>query len=235
MVMTLAKLTIEYDAWGGERGSLKALFNPGKLVFRHAAKWEQSKAALNSNLVLSILKFRGCQPTTLALDLFFDTYDASDAASLRGPGSLVPFVSAGRNAPSNVLDQTHALEQLTRPAKETHQPPTCTLRWGQNTLFYGVLDSANTTVTLFLPDGTPVRATVNCSFTARELFITAEELHSADVAKKYTVKPGDTLMLIAAAMYMDSRRWRPIARANALDDPLRLKPGQVLLIPKLRG
>lgn len=231
--MTLEKLTIGYDL-GGESASLEALFNPDKLVFQRAADWGRDEVARAEGL--SVLKFMGGQQTTLALDLFFDTYDASDAGSVFWPGSLVPLVSEGRNAPSNVLDETRALEQLTRPDRETHQPPTCTLRWGRNTLLVGVLTAADTTVTLFLSDGTPVRATVGCRFTARETCLSpATELNSADVAKKYTVKPGDTLTLIASTMYMDARRWRPIARANALDDPLRLTPGQVLLIPKLRN
>jgi nucleoid-associated protein YgaU len=231
--VTLEKLMIDYGS-GETRASLKALFNPDQLVFKRSANWGASDAARAEGM--SVLKFQGNRQTTLALDLFFDTYDTPDAESLWWPGSLLPFTPEGRNAPSNVLTQTHALERLTRPDRELHEPPTCMLRWGRTSLFCGVLAEATTTVTLFLPDGTPVRATVRCSFTAREVAMSpAKELHSADVAKKYTVKPGDTLMLIAASMYTDARRWRPIASANALDDPLRLTPGQVLLIPKLRG
>ncbi|MFC6631819.1 LysM peptidoglycan-binding domain-containing protein [Microbulbifer taiwanensis] len=230
--MTLEKLTVEYESDGRHEQS-EALFNPDKLVFRHAAGWRNAGAARADGL--SLLEFTGCQPATLALDLFFDTYDAPDEVSVRWPNSLLPFSRKGRNAPHSVLDRTRAIERLTRPDRETHQPPDCRLRWGRNVLFRGVLTEARTTVTLFLPDGTPVRATVGCSFTARESNLSpANELHSADVAKKYTVQPGDTLMLVASTMYMDARCWRPIARANGLDDPLRLAPGQILLIPKLR-
>lgn len=233
MVVKLEKLTIEHVR-DGVPVSLKALFNPARLVFRRKARWERDEAAQVG--WISALKFRGSPPASLALDLFFDTYDAPDPASAPWARALVPFASVTRNAPHDVLDQTWAIERLTRPDRETHEPPTCTLRWGRGTLFCGVLAEADTTVTLFLPDGTPVRASVSCRFVAREaLSRPADELHSADVAKKYTVQPGDTLMLIAEAMYADARRWRPIADANALGDPLRLTPGQVLLVPKLRN
>ncbi|MEZ0471126.1 LysM peptidoglycan-binding domain-containing protein [Luteimonas salinilitoris] len=228
--MTLEKLTIDYES-DGRRESLEALFNPGRLVFRRGADWETVDAARADGL--RALKFKGRQSPTLALDLFFDTYDAPDTGSMSWARSLKPFASVMRNAPSNVLDRTRAIDRLTAVDRERHEPPTCILRWGRNVLFCGVLTGADTTVTLFLPDGTPVRATVSCRFTARE--VRQRELHSADVAKKYTVQPGDTLSLIASTVYMDPRRWRPIARANALDDPLRLTPGQILLIPKLRS
>jgi nucleoid-associated protein YgaU len=228
--VTLEKLTIEYDADGGHE-SLEALFNPGKLVFRRNVEWTPVNAARPDGLTL--LEFGGRQPPTLALDLFFDTYDAPDTGSKSWALSLRPFAGGTRNAPSNVLDETRAVDRLTLLDRERHEPPTCLLRWGKNILFSGVLAGADTTVTMFLPDGTPVRATMNCRFTSREAH--TQELHSADVAKKYTVQPGDTLTLIASAMYMDARRWRPIADANALDDPLQLTPGDVLLIPRLRS
>jgi nucleoid-associated protein YgaU len=44
------------------------------------------------------------------------------------------------------------------------------------------------------------------------------------------VKQGDTIDLIAFDEYGDSAMWRFIAATNNLDDPLRLKPGQVLAI-----
>lgn len=231
--MTLEKLTIDYES-DGRHECLQALFNPGKLVFRRGAQWRPLEAARADGL--TSLEFTGRQPPMLLLDLFFDTYDAPDAGSTAWTQSLAPFASVARNAPSNVLDMTRLLDRLTMLDREAHQPPVCILRWGRNVLFSGVLVKADTTVTMFLPDGTPVRATVGCHFTALEASPTpAQELHSADVARKYTVQPGDTLSLIAADVYMDPRNWRPIARANALDDPLRLTPGQTLLIPKLRN
>ncbi len=51
--------------------------------------------------------------------------------------------------------------------------------------------------------------------------------------RSYTVQPGDTLSLIARQMYGQAHLWRVIFEANreALTDPSRVHPGQVLKIP----
>src|SRR5262249_31689103 len=98
----------------------------------------------------------------------------------------------------------------------------------------GVLQQSTRTYTLFMPDGTPVRATVECTFLEIEDKGSRVELHSADVAKSYLVKPGDTLMGIAAACFGDGSLWRLIADENGIEDPRALVPGQSLSIPKVR-
>lgn len=49
----------------------------------------------------------------------------------------------------------------------------------------------------------------------------------------YTVQKGDTLSHIAKTFYDRASAWKPIFEANRdqLDDPDRIKPGQVLRIP----
>jgi len=49
----------------------------------------------------------------------------------------------------------------------------------------------------------------------------------------YTVVKGDTLSKIAKHFYGNANKWRPIFEANTdqLDNPDRIKPGQVLKIP----
>jgi nucleoid-associated protein YgaU len=47
------------------------------------------------------------------------------------------------------------------------------------------------------------------------------------------VKEGDTIDWIAHEEYGDPSRWRFIAAVNGIDDPKRLKPGQVLAIAPL--
>jgi nucleoid-associated protein YgaU len=114
---------------------------------------------------------------------------------------------------------------------DLHRPPLCTLRWGKNKVFEGVVQSLNRTYVMFLEDGTPVRATVDCSFF--DARIEQIQMNSADVVKAYTVRPGDTLMGIAAAYYNDTSQWRAIATANDIRNPLKLRPGTVLTIPAL--
>ncbi len=82
----------------------------------------------------------------------------------------------------------------------------------------------------------PCAATLSCTFKQwRSDDVEARLLNkqSPDVAKTRTVHRGDTLSSIAAAEYKDATQWRPIAEANAIDNPRKLKVGQVLTIPTL--
>jgi nucleoid-associated protein YgaU len=58
-------------------------------------------------------------------------------------------------------------------------------------------------------------------------------LQSANYTKQHVVHPGDTLAGIAAEHYDDPGKWRPIADANNIDNPLALEPGRVLTIPAI--
>jgi nucleoid-associated protein YgaU len=54
-------------------------------------------------------------------------------------------------------------------------------------------------------------------------------------ARTYTVEKGDTLSHIAKAHYGKASKWRAIFDANRdiLDDPDKIRPGQVLTIPAI--
>lgn len=228
--MTLEKLTINYEKGkeGQFSGKIKALFNPNQLSFSKSVSWERVDAAATPKEgTYGAVQFTSSEPETLAVNLFFDTYGESASGGLAslvpstGPGSVLPY-----------LDEMAALARLDR---ELHRPPMCELRWGKVLLFTGVLQSMSRQLLLFLEDGTPVRATMDCSFLECQSSTgTKNELHSADVTKKYTVLPGDTLLGIAAELYSDQSLWRLIAEANGIDNPRLLAPGQVLAIPKIR-
>jgi nucleoid-associated protein YgaU len=47
------------------------------------------------------------------------------------------------------------------------------------------------------------------------------------------VRDGDTLPSIAYQTYGDATRWRIIAEANDVDNPLHLRRGSALSLPKL--
>lgn len=61
----------------------------------------------------------------------------------------------------------------------------------------------------------------------------AEEPHfGMDTPDEYVVAPGDTLSQIAQDHLGSKGLWPHIAEANGIDDPTRLRVGQVLRIPK---
>jgi hypothetical protein len=243
---SLAKVTIKPEKTPGSfQGEVvTALFNPNLLRYESQAEWRvNGTVAQSTSAGYQRMEFQSTPPTTLTLDLFFDTYQgdvpASGASLLDGlKSSLVPDnpFAAPRPNPVSVAKYTQAVSRLARVNKELHRPPICQLFWGQQLLIQGVLTRLHQDFTFFMPDGTPVRATLGCTFTQyRNLSEqgAADELHSADVEKKHVVRRGDTLSSIAALHYNDPARWREIADENGLDNPRALAPGQVLVIPKL--
>jgi hypothetical protein len=131
---------------------------------------------------------------------------------------------------------TNGLRDLMRINQELHAPPIVRLTWDDQ-VFLGVIESLNISFTLFTPTGIPIRAKLNLTLKEyRPVEIQAKEQPKAspDVAKRHTVRRGDTLSGIAALAYNDPTRWREIARNNGIQDPRRLEPGRELLLPRLR-
>jgi nucleoid-associated protein YgaU len=194
-----------------------AKFNPSRLTFSRAVRWGEQPAAKRDN---PELQFTGADPASLSLDLFFDTYDDPELCK------------------SSVRDHTNKLRDLTLVDGGLHRPPVCRLQWGeQHVFFQGVLAQLETQFTMFMDDGTPVRAT--CRGTFRQWKSNGDDLReqdllSADVAKVWTVKHSQTLATIAAREYGDPREWLTIAEANGIDDPLAIQPGQQLVLPPRR-
>ena len=118
---------------------------------------------------------------------------------------------------------------------DRHAPPAVTFAWGK-IAFTSLIESANTTYTMFASNGTPVRARMDVTF--RELTPPADQLqgeprHSADRASLHRVLEGETLPSIATAAYGSPTKWREIAAANDLVNPRHLDPGTELRIPSL--
>ncbi|APR88337.1 hypothetical protein A7982_13686 [Minicystis rosea] len=235
--MSLRKLTIKHEEKkeGVFSGEAVALFNPNKLSYQRSVSWQTvDPAALSKSGRRSRLQFQSIVPETLSLELFFDTYEpVSSAADLIGSlvGSLLPDKAVPPD-PQSVLELTEPFEALASYEADLHRPPVCQLTWGENyVLFTGVLTQMSKTLDLFHRDGTPLRATMQCTFTDIR---STDELHSPDVAKTYVVKPRDTLLQIAAEHYADASLWRVIAEANGIDNPRVLTPGRLLAIPALQ-
>ncbi len=208
--MGLAKLSL--TPLDGERlgMSIEALFNPKEYTVSKSVPWNPQAAA---GLDAPEMQFTTGQGETLALELFFDTYEKG----------------------SSVKRHTDALHKLALIDAELHRPPLVMVSWGA-LKFQGVVESISHRFTMFLESGTPVRAT--CTLSLREARSAMEQSNetkkqSPDHAKLHAVRQGETLQAIAAVEYDDPGEWRRIADANGIDDPFRLQPGQRLIIPPI--
>jgi nucleoid-associated protein YgaU len=192
---------------------IEAHFNPNKIVLSKSVNLQDQQAKGRD---VPEQQFSNGQPRTFNLDLLFDTYDTNKVPK------------------EKVTVYTDKLDKLTIVSESLHRPPICELSWGTWVFFEGIVEKLDHEYTLFMEDGTPVRATSKCVF--KEYRTNPKDQqeqnrHSADVAKQRIVKQGETLSSIAAEEYLDPALWRPIADQNGLDDPFNLTPGTLLLIP----
>lgn len=115
----------------------------------------------------------------------------------------------------------------------SHQPPYVQIRWG--VLSYNcVLTRMNITFKLFKPDGSPLRAEADCTFTGviDEKKLTAlMNKQSPDISHIKTVIDGDTLPLMCYKEYGDSKYYYQVAQFNGLTNFKQLIPGTKLVFP----
>jgi hypothetical protein len=220
--VALDKLQIIPEKQGGPLGfddgaAITAMFNPDELSFSGSVGWEKQKAAQRD---VPELQFTTSEPRTISVKLLFDTYDTPDLKK--------------KDVRKEYTDK---VLKLTLVHGDKHRPPVCQLRWGTAGVFFqGVLERLEQRFTLFTEDGTPVRATVTCSFKewrTNHDDMVRQSRQSSDIAKLKVLRRGDTLSAVAAEEYLDPAMWRPIAIANEIDDPLRLRIGHALTVPKL--
>jgi len=190
--------------------AFKVLYNPNTYS---VGKANQIAEAAVPGLNAPILQFVHGNARTLDMELFFDSYEEQ----------------------TDVSKETDKIYKLLLIDRDTHAPPICQIAWGSFTM-QAVLDHVSGKFTLFLADGTPVRATLSVTFKEYidvDKLVRVEPTHSADHRKMRVVKSADRIDIIANDEYGDPGKWRPIAEGNNMDDPEDLVPGQVLIIPAL--
>jgi nucleoid-associated protein YgaU len=162
---------------------------------------------------------------TLSLTLQFDTYE--DRVSVRE--KYVKHLEKLAMMRGQVKKETSPTPQ----EKKKMTPPVVLFVWGRFN-FKGVLESISQKYTMFLADGTPVRAEVALKLrNVLEQAADKDPVNSAggQSSRSYKVKQGDRLDGIAASELGDSSRWTEIAMENDIDDPTKLSVGQTLKIP----
>jgi nucleoid-associated protein YgaU len=161
----------------------------------------------------------------LTMELFFDTYETGEDVRVH----TAPIVA--------LLDRQ----------SRTLAPPVLLFSLGR-LQFRCVLTEAGQRFTMFDRDGTPVRSTMTVSLQEYEdialdirqgVFLGSptasavvdQVVGGGAAAVVHIVTQGDTLSAIAGVYLGDPARWREIATANRIVDPLGLTPGVSLVIP----
>lgn len=195
------------------------LFNPTEYTFEDSSKWQEQ----NGNRHRPELQYTGGERKRLSMELFYDTYEDKTDVRLH-TGKLQELLAVTTDRGNN-----------------GKRPPVIELSWGKAQSNVGfpfrcVLESLKQQFTLFTSDGMPVRAKVNVSFKEYELpkeEQQREPRRGSFPAQTYTVREGDTLSSIAAAVWKDSAKWRLLAEPNDISNPRILTPGQSLIVPAI--
>jgi nucleoid-associated protein YgaU len=114
-------------------------------------------------------------------------------------------------------------------------PPFVTFKWGSIESPKMVGSSLSIRFVMFRPNGEPSRALVDLELTQSEKATEGQNPTTRAIAglKVHTVTDGDSLQSVAYENYGDATRWRTIAQANGIDNPLALRRGTQLSVPTL--
>jgi hypothetical protein len=200
------------------RETITCLFNPTEYTISKQNAW-QSKPVVGKNVPK--LDFTGGGAQQLTMDLFFDVFE-----------------DAGKDVAAEIqklMKLTLIHPKPTNDKTKKSRPPLCIFEWGPKWSFTAVVMNLKVRYTLFREDGTPARATASITLQEAEDDTQQKKQNPTSFSeagsRRREVRPRDTLAGIAYEEYGDPNRWRDIATTNEIDDPLGLRPGQILVIP----
>jgi hypothetical protein len=203
--------------------TVECMFNPTEYTFSKQNSWTQGTAKGSG---IGLYEFSSGQSSTLQMQLFFNTYHPNPT-----PEDVCEKYTKDV---WKMMEVDPSLAPL-NSGKGKGRPPMVRFQWGKTKAFKAVIVNLSERLTLFLPDGTPVRSTLDVTF----LQVQAEGAYPATNPtsggvggeRVWMVNEGDTLAWIAYKEYGNANLWRLIADANSLARVRKLTPGTMLEIP----
>jgi nucleoid-associated protein YgaU len=202
---------------------IPCLFNPKDYTVTKTNAWD---AKATPGATAAQPQYGGGQPYEMQLSLLFD-------ASLLGDGASV---AGACKALFEMMEATQGEGAGHGGTKNTRRPPKVTFVWGRFISFESFAKSLTVQYQLFAPDGQPLRADVKLALLQADAGPPKGQnptTRSDDQFGTHTVRDGDTLAAISYEAYGDPTRWRTIAAANGIDDPMALPRGRSLALPRL--
>jgi hypothetical protein len=188
-------------------GYIEVCFNPKEYSLEKSVEWDAEKAFSDAPQP----EFKAPKPMTLSVTLQFDTYEERTSVRDKWVRKIEKLTLMTGDLPNDG-------KKASTPDKQKFRPPTILFIWGRFT-FKGVVESLSQKYTMFLADGTPVRA--ECALKIRNVLdknIDQGESQSFGAANSdgvdYPVGEKDRLDLIAAKQLGDAGRWQEIAQMN---------------------
>ncbi|MEJ3750445.1 LysM peptidoglycan-binding domain-containing protein [Actinomycetes bacterium KLBMP 9797] len=205
-------------------GVIPCLFNPAELTITKANTWDAVEGMGRNT---PELRFQAGQPGTISLSLTLDTTldDKLDADVTKHTTKLLDLLKINPALPGSDQGRNKA------------RPPWVEFHWGTLHSFKAIVERLQIKYTYFASSGIPLRAKADLAL--KQWMDEAQKplqnptSHTPAPHAMHRVVRGETLDRIAAAHYADSTRWRLIAEANAVVDPLAVAPGTLLVVPEL--
>src|SRR5215471_3006538 len=146
----------EIAATEGPKTKVTVYFNPKEITIDKKVPWQAHKNSIGD---APTLEFTAGQGKTLQCELMFDMFeDKGDV--------YATYISK--------------LEKMALIDGGLKRPPLCTFTWGSNMpVFKGVVEDLNVKYTLFLPDGTPCRATASLSMKQADTLMNKDQSDKA--------------------------------------------------------
>ena len=202
-----AKLQIE----GGD--TIQCAFNPETYSVSKTNIWTYKP---NQSKDYPAPEFGGGMPMVYTMQLLLDV-------SLQG-------------SDQSIKDQANALMKAMHGGGSP--PKFVTFSWGSTQLPKAAPLSISIQYAMFHPNGDPMRAFVDLELAQADDSSPPGQAQNPTTRgtaglRSHIVQDGDSLQSLAYESYGDPTRWRVIAEANGVDDPLRIERGTALGIPRL--
>ena len=206
LVMALEKAIITNTVTGVQT---PVMFNPEDYTVNRENNFAQ---AAIPGLSAPILQFVHGNMQTLEMELFLDTYEQHTVSSR--------VLNNARDGCAHALGRTHGVD-----GHRCHHPRAARVAVHLGSAVLHLRAGARQPAIHDVPAGRHAGAgQVQVTFNEfRNVDLEAKEIkrETSDFSKRYVVGQGETLATIAWAHFGDPRDWRPIALANAIDDPRR--------------
>jgi Contractile injection system tube protein len=210
-----------------EGGSpINALFNPTEFTISKGNDWKFDPIKGTS---FPKGKFGGGKPREMQVSLLFDQS-----------------LPNGDKSVKQITDELFMMMEVpsgTGGGNADAAPPLVTFQWGVMIPFKAACTSLTVAYQLFQPNGEPIRAEVKLALTQAAPASTASApspntptnpTTRSDGGKGiHMVRDGDSLQSIAHQVYGDPNHWRLVAEVNGIDNPLHLRRGTALNLPRL--
>lgn len=129
-------------AYNGEAPDIELMFNPSEISFSRTNNWEKHTGNRGSTLLPKV-NFAGVEPYSLELkQIIYDTYETKESVM-----KYIDIIKKGVEACGG---------------NSGTRPPVYQFTWKEE-YFYCVMTNLTYTLTMFMSDGTPVRAVVDIS------------------------------------------------------------------------